>query len=214
MLVHFHCWCSCAEFHFFWNRSLYISSIDYLLTWPQKPAHYSVWSFFPIISAVVQIPILPRVRLAWLKSEVFLVLYYTPRLTITVRGLVVACTTGSISNPYNPTYWARLQSPVNYQTGVSFCPSSTNPLSAPLSYWAVVLSRDLALFLHRHHMTEVLVEILTGYFPHFVDFLDPWSPFVTCSSGPLAPCMVQPPVIVAIHLSAPLSYWAVVCPET
>ena len=72
------------------------------------------------------------------KSEVFLVLYYTPRLTITVRGLVVACTTGSISNPYNPTYWARLQSPVNYQTGVSFCPSSTNPLSAPLSYWAVV----------------------------------------------------------------------------
>ena len=123
---------------FLWNRSLYISSIDYLLTWPQKPAHYSVWSFFPIISAVVQIPILPRVRLAWLKSEVFLVLYYTPRLTITVRGLVVACTTGSISNPYNPTYWARLQSPVNYQTGVSFCPSSTNPLSAPLSYWAVV----------------------------------------------------------------------------
>jgi len=94
--------------------------------------------FFSNISAVVQIPILPRVRLAWLKSEVFLVLYYTPRLTITVRGLVVACTTGSISNPYNPTYWARLQSPVNYQTGVSFCPSSTNPLSAPLSYWAVV----------------------------------------------------------------------------
>ena len=146
----------------------------------------------------------------------FLVLSYTH---ISISSLGWLSLSGSWSLPAlqvpsvtrtTPTYWARLHSPVNYQTGVSFCSSSANPFSAPLSYWAVVLSRDLALFLHRHHMTEVLVEILTGYFPHFVDFLDPWSPFVTCSSGPLAPCMVQPPVIVAIHLSAPFHYWAVI----
>ena len=61
----------------------------------------------------------------------------------------------SVTRTTPTTYWARLHSPVNYQTGVSFCPSPANPFSAPLSYWAVFLSRALALFLHRHHMNRI-----------------------------------------------------------
>ena len=84
----------------------------------------------------------------------FLVLSYTH---ISISSLGWLSLSGSWSLPAlqvpsvtrtTPTYWARLHSPVNYQTGVSFCPSPANPFSAPLSYWAVVLSRDLALFLH------------------------------------------------------------------
>ena len=118
---------------------LYICS-----TWLQKPAHDSVEVFSSNISAVAQLPILPRVRLAWLKSEVFLVLSYTH---ISISSLGWLSLSGSWSLPAlqvpsvtrtTPTYWARLHSPVNYQTGVSFCPSPANPFSAPLSYWAVV----------------------------------------------------------------------------
>ena len=146
----------------------------------------------------------------------FLVLSYTPIsifslgwLSLSGSWLLPALQVPSVTRT-TPTYWALLHSPWITKLVSPSVLRLLIPFSAPLSYWAVVLSRDLALFLHRHHMTEVLVEILTGYFPHFVDFLDPWSPFVTCSSGPLAPCMVQPPVIVAIHLSAPFHYWAVI----
>ena len=74
----------------------------------------------------------------------FLVLSYTH---ISISSLGWLSLSGSWSLPAlqvpsvtrtTPTYWARLHSPVNYQTGVSFCPSPANPFSAPLSYWAVV----------------------------------------------------------------------------
>ena len=64
----------------------------------------------------------------------FLVLSYTH---ISISSLGWLSLSGSWSLPAlqvpsvtrtTPTYWARLHSPVNYQTGVSFCSSSANPL--------------------------------------------------------------------------------------
>ena len=145
VLVHFHCWCSCAEFLFIWNRSLlhfiyYIfaplgfRSLHmillkfFLLTFPQ-------WRNFQFCQELDKLGS---------QSEVFLVLSYTH---ISISSLGWLSLSGSWSLPAlqvpsvtrtTPTYWARLHSPVNYQTGVSFCPSPANPFSAPLSYWAVV----------------------------------------------------------------------------
>ena len=146
----------------------------------------------------------------------FLVLSYTH---ISISSLGWLSLSGSWSLPAlqvpsvtrtTPTYWARLHSPVNYQTGVSFCSSYANPFSASLSYWAVVLSRDLALFLHRHHMNR----ISCGNLNRLLSTLRwlPWSliairHLLLRSIG----TMYGPtPVIVAIHLSVPFHYEAVI----
>ena len=91
----------------------------------------------------------------------FLVLSYTPIsifslgwLSLSGSWLLPALQVPSVTRT-TPTYWARLHSPVNYQTGVSFCSSSANPLLSSFELLSCCLSRDLALFLHRHHMNRI-----------------------------------------------------------